>query len=109
MFKIETYKLKDKTIVFDYPELFIYKEPLIKGTDTLINYLSDNAECTIIKFSNRKIKHFNAILHYHHSEEDGEYYIEQLTNQLVYLCPCLLKFFPKRPYYLFVNVSPRIN
>lgn len=105
MFEIETYKLKDKTIVFDYPELFIFKEPLIKGTDLLINSLTNNSETAKIKFSNKKIKNFNALLHYHHTELDGDYYVNQITNEIVFLCPCLYKFFKKRPTYLFVNIK----
>lgn len=107
MFKIETYKLKDQTIVFDYPELFIYKEPLIKGTDVLINSLNNNNEKAIITFSDKKFKENDAILHYHHSEDDGDYYIDQISNQMCYLCPMLYKFFKKRPNRIFVKIKSK--
>lgn len=105
MFTIKTYKLKDKTIVFDYPELQIFKEPLIKGTDLLINSLSNNSNSVIIKFSLKKFKENDAILHFHHSEDDGDYYVDQISNQICYLCPMLYKFFKNRPNTIFIKIK----
>jgi hypothetical protein len=106
-FIIETYKLKDGTIVFDYPEYLIYKEPFIKGSDDLINYRTENAEFATIQFSNYPIQNANAILHYHHSEEDGEYYIDQLTNMDCYLCPALFEFFEQVPRIIFAKITAK--
>lgn len=94
VFNIVTYRLKDNSIVFDYPSLFIYKEPLIKGTDTLINkIIGEKTKNSEIKFSNYPLKNNNVILHYHHSEDDGDYYVDQISNQLCFICPMIHRFF----------------
>lgn len=94
--------------VFDDPSKQLDKEPFVSGADTLLDLLTDNgSECTLI-FSDVKFPsagHRLKIIYPESDEPEGTFYRHESTQQELWLCPALLKYFTLPPNEIFVQVK----
>lgn len=87
-------------------------EPFVSGADELIEKMvslkqihSAEKGFTII-FAARPFPDFDLILDRHSSEHGGTWYFSVMLNQMVWLCPALLKYFKDAPLNLYLKVIP---
>jgi hypothetical protein len=99
------------TWVFDDSAVGLFREPFIAGIDTMIDKATANTP--------NADKGFRAIfsaspfpgadfkLEWRREESGGNWYYSDQFKMEGWLCPALLKYFPKAPPEIFVKVEPK--
>ena len=99
------------TWVFDDTRVGLFREPFIAGIDTMI----DKATANIPKaekgfraiFSAASFPGANLKLAWRREESGGNWYYSDQFKMEGWLCPALLKYFPKAPTEIYVKVEPK--
>jgi hypothetical protein len=96
--------------VFDDEKRGLVKEPFVAGMPEIIEavtaHLPDAKSGFNAVFSPTPLPTYEAELTWQsYDGNDGNWYKEEKTGLRGWLCPALLKFFPKAPVKLYVQVS----
>src|SRR5438270_1716384 len=96
--------------VFDDPAVGLFREPFIAGIDTMIDKAVaeiPNAEKGFRAiFSAAPFPGANWKLDWRREESGGNWYFSDRFQMEGWLCPALLKYFPKAPREIYVKVEP---
>jgi len=97
--------------VFDDPSKELVREPFVSGTDNMIDMLTTcipNAEDGfILVFSAQPFPDHDTVLVWIREEHNGNWYYEEDTGILGWLCPALLKYFDKAPGRIYVQIKAK--
>jgi Family of unknown function (DUF6717) len=96
--------------VFDDPEKGLNKEPLIAGIDTMLDYVSReaNGQAFNIVFSATEFPDHQVCLNWVRAGDGGNWYEENGTLNIEgWLCPALLKYFEQAPKQIYIQVKPK--
>lgn len=107
MYTIEPYKDWDGTWVFDDPAREIVKEPLILGTDKLLDFivsmLCPDNERLKVHFSSKPIRWGFAAKYVRPGCDEGAWY--SFGGFQFWLCDTLKQYFAEPPSKLYVSVE----
>jgi hypothetical protein len=96
--------------VFDDPEVGLSKEPFIAGIDTMIDKvvagIPDAAKGFRAVFSAAPFPGADFKLEWRREESGGNWYYSDQFKMEGWLCPALLKYFPRAPREIYVKVDP---
>jgi hypothetical protein len=110
LFVIAPYKYEGMW-VFDDPAVGLSKEPFIAGIDTMIDKVvadipnADKGFRAI--FSAAPFPGADFKLEWRREESGGNWYYSDQFRMEGWLCPALLKYFPKAPREIYVKVEPK--
>ena len=97
--------------VFDDPRVGLWAEPLVGGTDTLIDQVTAeirNAELGfIMMFSAIPFPGYQFKLSWSREERTGNVYYAQELDAEGWLCPALMCYFDQAPPEIYVQVKPK--
>jgi hypothetical protein len=96
--------------VFDDPKVGLEREPFVLGIDTMIDKMVadvPNAPRGFRAiFSARPFPGAETKLDWRRKESGGDWYFNERFGMEGWLCPALLKYFPKAPREIWVKVEP---
>jgi len=99
------------TWVFDDAAVGLFREPFIAGVDTMIDKATaniPNAEKGFRAiFSASPFPGADFKLEWRREESGGNWYYSDQFKMEGWLCPALLKYFPKAPAEIYVKVEPK--
>lgn len=105
---IHPYRFKGQW-VFDDPSKKLTHEPFVAGIDSIIDYRVNeipNAENGFnLFFSSSPFPDSNITLSWVSAYEGGNWYIDESTGMMGWLCPALLKYFNVAPTKLYIRVT----
>ena len=110
LFVIAPYKYEGMW-VFDDPAVGLSKEPFIAGIDTMIDKVvagipnADKGFRAI--FSAARFPGADFKLEWRRGESGGNWYYSDQFKMEGWLCPALLKYFPRAPHEIYVKVEPK--
>ncbi|HEY2626499.1 MAG TPA: DUF6717 family protein [Candidatus Udaeobacter sp.] len=97
--------------VFDDPEVGLSKEPFIAGIDTMIDKvvagIPDADKDFRAVFSAAPFPGADFKLEWRREESGGNWYYSDPFKMEGWLCPALLKYFPRAPREINVKVDPK--
>src|SRR5262249_8597587 len=108
---INCYRYCD-TWVFDDPAVDLVREPFVAGVPEILDLLRSQHGITgerfNIIFSPIPFPGYHARARWEREEEGGNWYSPEADGQTLtgWLCPALLKYFPKAPKEIYVKVGP---
>jgi len=97
--------------VFDDPAVGLSKEPFIAGIDAMIDKVvadipnAGKGFCAI--FGAGPFPGADFKLHWRREESGGNWYYSDEFKMEGWLCPALLKYFPRAPREIHVKVDPK--
>jgi len=97
--------------VFDDASAGLNKEAFVCGADDIITRISEDIpnrdKGFVLIFSERAIPEATLVVHHHKRGERGvgDYYIHKPTGMVGWLCPALLKYFPKPPRAIYATAK----
>jgi hypothetical protein len=95
--------------VFDDPAVGLTREPLVGGTDTMIDvateHLPDARKGFVAVFSAGYFPDARIVLDLVRGEGGGSIYRWKEKEMQGWLCPALLRYFPEPPAKLFIQVK----
>jgi len=110
LFVIAPYKYEGMW-VFDDPEVGLSKEPFIAGIDTMIDKvvagIPDADKGFRAVFSAAPFPGADFKLEWRREESGGNWYYSDQFKMEGWLCPALLKYFPRAPREIYVKVEPK--
>jgi hypothetical protein len=96
--------------VFDDPEVGLSKEPFIAGIDTMIDKVVAGIPAAAkgfrAVFSAAPFPGADFKLEWWREESGGNWYYSDQFKMEGWLCPALLKYFPRAPREIYVKVDP---
>jgi len=97
--------------VFDDPEVGLSREPFIAGIDTMIDKavadIPDAEKGFRAIFSASPFPGADLKLQWRREESGGNWYYSDEFKMEGWLCPALLKYFPKAPRQIYVKIEPK--
>jgi hypothetical protein len=97
--------------VFDDARVGLFREPFIAGIDTMIDKavadIPDAEKGFRAIFSATDFPGANLKLEWRREESGGNWYYSDRFKMEGWLCPALLKYFPKAPPEIYVKVEPK--
>jgi hypothetical protein len=110
LFVIAPYKYEGMW-VFDDLEVGLSKEPFIAGIDTMIDKvvagIPDADKGFRAVFSAAPFPGADFKLEWRHEESGGNWYYSDQFKMEGWLCPALLKYFPRAPREIYVKVDQK--
>ena len=110
LFVIAPYKYEGMW-VFDDPSVGLSKEPFIAGIDTMIDKvvasIPDADKGFRAIFSATPFPGADFKLEWRREESGGNWYYSDQFKMEGWLCPALLKYFPRAPREIYVKVEPK--
>ena len=110
LFVIAPYKYEGMW-VFDDPAVGLSKEPFIAGIDMMIDKVVagiPNADKGFrAVFSAAPFPGADFKLKWRREESGGNWYYSDQFKMEGWLCPALLKYFPRAPREIYINVEPK--
>ena len=95
--------------VFDDPAVGLFREPFIAGIDTMIDKavakIPNAEEGFRAIFSARQFPGSDFKLYWRREESGGNWYYSDQFKMEGWLCPALLKYFPRAPREIYVKVE----
>jgi hypothetical protein len=110
LFVIAPYKYEGMW-VFDDPAVGLSKEPFIAGIDMMIDKVvagipnADKGFCAV--FSAASFPGADFKLEWRREESGGNWYYSDQFEMEGWLCPALLKYFPRAPREIYVKVESK--
>src|SRR4051812_5485236 len=99
------------TWVFDDPQVGLSKEAFVSGADTMIDRavagIPDAERGFALLFSEVAFPGHQLRLDWRRDEAGGNWYYCGELGLEGWLCPALLKYFPRAPKRIFVQVKPK--
>ena len=99
------------TWVFDDARVGLFREPFIAGIDSMIDEATTNIPNADkgfrAIFSAAAFPGTNLKLQWRREESGGNWYYSDQFKMEGWLCPALLKYFPKAPPEIYVKVEPK--
>ena len=96
--------------VFDDPAVGLVREPFVGGADTMIDAATRGIpkaeEGFLAVFSASYFPNAEIVLEWVGEEGGGNVYRWPQQEMEGWLCPALLKYFPKAPEKLYIHVKP---
>jgi hypothetical protein len=99
-------------VVFDDPRVGLVQEPFVVGADTMIDRvvagIPDAEHGFTMVFSTTPFPGHQYRLDWRREESGGNIYYAEKLELEGWLCPALLRYFPKAPKQLYVQAKRRV-